>query len=329
MKDVDQRRHFLARLAGLAALPAVTCSWAEANWPNRPLRFVTPSAPGDPVDLRLRDFTQGLQPLLNGTTTLVDNKSGAGGRLAHQALLQAPADGYTYLLANAAMTIFPAIYRKLPCSPIRDFVPIAFSGLSPIGLAIAAERPQKTLDEWIAWARTQKGRLNYGSPGNGSVSHVYGFQVNEDFDLGATHIPYKGASPVLMDLAGGQVHYVMLDIFSLRPLLGKGALRLLAVSGTRRSKYLPDVPTFAELGHGGYDRMGWTGYYAKSGTPAEIIEAMAAAINKLSATPEWAAKRAQVWSDWIEQTPTEMAERVKRETEVYARLVPKIGFYAD
>lgn len=324
-----RRRDVLARWGALGLMAGSAPAWPQARWPSRSIRFVTPSAPGDPVDLRLREFSQGLQPLLNGVSTVVDNKTGAGGILAHQTLLQAPADGYTFLLANAAMTIFPAIYRKLPYSPIRDFVPVAFSGLSPIGLAVPASRPEKTLAEWAAWAGTQKGKLNYGSPGNGSVSHVYGFQVNEDFNVGATHIPYKGASPALMDLASGQVHFIMLDIFSLRPLLGKGALRLLAVSGERRSKYLPEVPTFAELGHGGYDRVGWTGYYARAGTPSEIIEQMAAAMNKLNAAPEWVDKRAQVWSDWTELKPAEMAERVKRETEAYARLVAKIGFYAD
>jgi tripartite-type tricarboxylate transporter receptor subunit TctC len=325
------RRSALAHLSTLGLACSARAAWGQAKWPSRPVRFITQSAPGDPVDLRLREFTQGLQPLLGGVNSIIDNKTGAGGILAHQALLQAPADGHTFLLANAAMTIFPSIYRKLPYSPLRDFMPIAFSGFSPIGLAVAASSPERTLAEWAASAarQSQKGRLNYGSPGNGSVSHVYGFQVNEDFGLGATHIPYKGASPALMDLASGQVHFMMLDIFSLRPLLAQGALRLLAVSGDRRSKYLPEVPTFAELGHRGYDRTGWTGYYARAGTPAAVAEQMATAMNQLNAAPEWVEKRGQVWSDWLPLKPAEMAERVKAETEAYARLVAKIGFYAD
>jgi len=329
MRQAIPRRHALTHLAALGLASVAGTARAQPKWPSRPVRFITQSAPGDPVDLRLREFVQGLQPLLGGVNSIVDNKTGAGGILAHQALLQAPADGHTFLLANAAMTIFPSIYRKLPYAPLRDFMPIAFSGLSPIGLAIPATSPEKTLAEWAAAAARQKGRLNFSSPGNGSVSHVYGFQVNEDLGLGATHIPYKGASPALMDLASGQVHFMMLDIFSLRPLLTQGALRLLAVSGERRSKYLPDVPTFAELGHRGYDRTGWTGYYARAGTPAAVAEQMAAAMNQLNAAPEWVEKRGQVWSDWLPLKPAEMAERVKAETEAYARLVAKIGFYAD
>lgn len=323
------RRHLLTGLGALGLTPLAAPAWAQSGWPNRPVRFITQAAAGDPVELRLREFLQALTPVLNNTPMVVDNKPGAGGVLAHQTLVQAPADGYTFMLANAAMTIFPSIYRKLPYSPLKDFQPVAFSGLSPIGFAVPASRPEKTLAEWVAWARTQKGKLNYASPGNGSVSHIYGFQVNDDFDLGATHIPYKGVSPALLDMVGGQVHFVMLDTFSLRPLLLKGDLKLLAVTGDRRSKYLPAVPTFAELGHKGYDRMGWTGYYTRAGTPAPIVEQMAAAINRLNGLPEWMEKRDQSWSDWRPFTPTEMAERVRAETEAYARLVAKIGFYAD
>ncbi len=329
MRNATPRRKFLTGLGALGLAGLAPAAWAQSGWPNRPIRFITQAAAGDPVELRLREFAQGLTPLLNGAPTVIDNKPGAGGVLAHQALLGAPADGYTFMLANAAMTIFPSIYRKLPYSPARDFVPVAFSGLSPIGLAIPASRPEKTLAEWVAWASKQKGKLNFASPGNGSVSHVYGFQVNEDFDIGATHVPYKGVSPALMDMVAGQVHFTMLDTFSLRPLLTKGDLRLLAVTGERRSKFLPNVPTFAELGHKGYERMGWTGYYAKAGTPAPILEQMAAAINKLNATPEWTEKRDQVWSDWRPFTTAEIADRVKSETETYARLIARIGFYAD
>ena len=329
MRNDFKRREFLTGVGAMGMSAMAPSAWAQTAWPNRPIRFVTQAAAGDPVELRLRDFAQGLSPLLNGVPAIIDNKPGAGGVLAHQTLLQAPADGYTFMLANAAMTIFPSIYRKLSYSPLKDFTPVAFSGLSPIGLAIPASRPEKTLADWAAWASRQKGKLNYASAGNGSVSHVYGYQVSEDFDLGATHIPYKGVSPALVDMVAGQVHFVMLDTFSLRPLLTKGDLRLLAVTGDRRSKFLPAVPTFAELGHRGYDRMGWTGYYAKAGTPAPILEQMAGAINKLNATTEWTDKRDQVWSDWRAFTPAEMAERVKNETEAYARLIAKIGFYAD
>jgi len=312
MKDIQSRRRSLltaALLSPLAgALPGRAV--AQAPWPTRPVRFVTQAAPGDAVELRLRDFLKGLTPLLRNEALVVDNKPGAGGLLAQQTVLNAPADGYNVLLANAAITILPTISRKLPFSPLRDFLPVAFSGLSPIALAIPASRPEKTLKDWVNWARTQGGKLNYASAGNGSVSHLYGFQVSDQFGLGATHVPYKGVSPALIDMIGGQVQFIMLDIFSLRPMLAKGDIRVLAMATDERFKHTPDVPTFKELGYTGYDRMGWTAYYLRAGTPPAIVDQLAAAINQHNLSPEWVAKREQVWSHWLPMSPRDIAERI-------------------
>jgi len=260
---------------------------------------------------------------------VVDNKAGAGGLLAHQAVLNAPADGYSVLLANAAITILPTISRKLPYSPVRDFVPVAFSGLSPIALAIPASRPEKTLKDWVNWAKSQGTKLNYASSGNGSVSHLYGYQLSEQFGLNATHIPYKGVAPAMLDMVGGQVQFIMLDIFSLRPMIAKGDVRVLAMAMDERFKHTPDVPTFKELGFSGYDRMGWTAYYLRTGTPQYIVDQLAAAINQHNQSQEWITKREQVWSHWIQMTPREIAERIRYETEAWGALVKRTGFYVD
>ena len=317
----------LAPFASTLLAPAA--AHAQSAWPSRPIRFITQSAPGDAVELRLREFLKDLTPLLNNQPLVVENKPGAGGVLSHQAVLNAPADGHTVLLANAAMTIVPSIYRKISYNPVRDFQPVAFSGLAPIGLAIPASRPEKTLKDWLAWARTQGGKLNYASPGNGSVSHLYGFQLSDQFGLNATHVPYKGVAPAMLDLLGGNVHFILLDIFNLRALLDKGDIRLLAVAMDERFKYTPSVPTFKELGYSGYDRLGWTGYYVKAGTPQPIVDQLAAAINKLNTAPDWAAKRGVTWSHWVNMSPRDMAERFKYETEAWGAIVRKTGFVAD
>ena len=323
-----KRRDFISD-TGRALVAAAVPGLAHAQaWPSRPIRAITQDGPGGAVDARLREFVPALAEELK-TTVVVENKPGAAGQLAHQAVLTQPADGYTILLANATMTIVPALYRNLRYSTIRDFTPVAYSGLSPIGLGIPASRPEKTLAEWIAWAKTQKGRLNYGSGGNGTVQHLYGFQVNEDFDLGATHVPYKSAIQFLPDLATNQLQFTMLDIFSQRPFRERGTVRILAVTGDERSKFLPDVPTFKELGHPGYDRMGWTAYYVKAGTPPAIVERLAGAINRISALPEWAARREATWSQWMPLSPAQLAERVRHEADAWAALVKKTGVYAD
>ena len=332
MRPLNLNRRSMLIYAVLAQLGLVGGAQAQAqanNWPNRPIKFVTQSAAGDPVDLRLREFLNELAPQLKGAVFIVDNKPGAGGLIAHQAVLNQPADGNTVLVTNATMTIFPTLYRKLSYNPLKDFAPVAFSGIAPIALAIPASRPEKTLKDWTAWAKQQKNTLNYASPGNASVSHLYGYQLTDQFGLGATHIPYKGAMPALMDMLGGQVHFMMLDTFSLRPLLMKGDVRVLAVTGDERSKFLPDVPTFKELGHAGYERTGWTAYYMRAGTPPAIVAQLAQLINGLNATPGWVAKRDQQWSEWTPLSPAAMGDRIRSETEAWAVLIRKNGFYAD
>lgn len=307
----------------------VSAGAAEPPYPSRPVRFVTQSGPGDAVDLRLRDFLKNLTPLMNNQPLIADNRPGAGGVLSHQIVLNAPADGYTVMLANAALPIVPSIYRKLSYNPMRDFTPVAMQGLSAIALAIPASRPEKTFKDWLAWARTQGTKLNYASAGNGSVSHLYGFQLSEQFGINATHIPYKGVAPALLDMVGGSVHFIMLDTFSLRPMLAKGDLRLLAVALDERYKWAPEVPTFKELGYTGYDRTAWTGYFVRTGTPAPVIDYLAHAINTHNASAEWVTKREAIWSQWVNVSPRDIATRLAYEAEAWGAVVKKSGFYAD
>lgn len=323
------RRRLLQGAAAAFSLPGLQALAQTSGWPGRNIRFVTQSAPGDAVDVRLRELLLDLSPKLNGQTLIPDNKPGAGGVLAHQSVLNAPADGYSVLIANATMTILPAYNRKLPYNPLQAFTPAAVQGLSPIGLAIPASRSEKTLEAWLQWARQQGGQLNYGSVGNGSVSHLYGFQLADDTGLLATHIPFKGATPGLLGMLAGDISYGMYDTFSLRPLLDKGGLRVLAVTGEERSKFLPQVPTFKELGYVGYDRTGWTGYFFRRETPSEIVASLARSINQINATPTWAHKRDLLWSEWHSMTPEELTARVQADAKAWASIVQRTGVYAD
>lgn len=323
-----QRRRFL--LSGAAAsLPLLGGSHAMAQGnPSRIIKLISQDAPGGGIDLRLREFSIPLGKEL-GVTPIIENKPGGAGQIMFAALLNAPADGNTMMLANATMTIIPSLYRKSAFSPLRDFTPVAYSGLSPIGLAIPASRPEKTLKEWMAYIRTQKGKVNYGSGGVGTVAHLYGDQISDELGLDAVNVPNKNIPQLMPDLVTGQLHYMMLDIFSLRPYLQKGDLRLLAVTGDERVKYMPEVPTFGELGHKGYDRMGWTAYYVRSGTPGPIVDKLASAINRLNASPEWAAKREVLWSTWKPMSVADLRERVRTETEAWAVVVKRLGIQAD
>jgi tripartite-type tricarboxylate transporter receptor subunit TctC len=329
MDSSVSRRRLLQATSASLGWPGFHAAAGTQDWPGRIVRFVTQSAPGDAVDLRLRDFLQGLAPLLGGATLVPDNKPGAGGVLSTQSVINAPADGSNVLVANATMTILPAFNRKLPYDPLTQLTPVALQGVSPIGLAIPASRPEKTLAGWVKWAQSQKGQINYCSVGNGSVSHLYGFQLADQMGFEATHIPYKGGTPGLLAMVGGDVQYAMLDTFSLRPLLSRGNLRILAITGDERSKYLPNVPTFTGLGFPGFDRTGWTGYFVRSGTQQSVVDRLAQAIGQLSATPEWNRKREEQWSTWRNMSPAELAGKVRAEAAAWSAIVHKAGVYAD
>lgn len=322
------RRHLLIRSGALLAAPLLPGAVRAQVWPSRPIKAITGDAAGGAVDSRLREFIVPLAQELK-TQIVVENKPGAANQISHQALITQPADGHTVLLANATIAIMPTLFRKLPYNPLRDFQPVAYSGLSAIALAVPASHPARTLKDWTAWARTQGGRLNYASSGNGSVASLYGFQVNEQFDIKGTHVPYKSAIQFLPDLASGRIDFTMLDIFTTRPFVTRGDVRLLAVTGEERSRFLPEVPTFKELGHAGYDRMGWTAYYVRAGTPAEIVERLGGAIDRISASPEWSTRREAIWSTWRRLSPSQLTERIRQETEAWGELVRRTGYYAD
>lgn len=330
-----ERRRFIAGagggLLGLSALSAMGLPLraSAAQWPDRTVRFVTYSGAGDPVDLRLRDFLQSLAHEYRNTPMIVENKTGAAGQIAAQSVLLAPPEGYDFLLANATFTITPSYFRKLAYKPLSDFVPVALSGSAPIGFAVPASNPARTFKEWVAWAKQQRGTLNYASLGNGSVSHLYGFQIRDDFKLDAIHIPYKASGAALIDMLRGQISYVMLDTFNLRPLLAKNQVRILAVTGADRSPYLPDVPTFRELGFNGYERTGWTAFMAKTGTPTDIVASLNRSINKINATPEWSRKRDEVWSGWKPLTPAELQQQLQSEVAAWGDLVRRSGVFGD
>lgn len=328
------RRRFIGGAGGLLGLGALGALGLPlhaiaAQWPERTVRFVTYSGAGDPVDLRLRDFLQSLAHEYRNTPMIVENKTGAAGQIAAQSVLLAPPDGYDFLLANATFTITPSYFRKLQYKPLLDFVPVALSGSAPIGFAVPASNPARTFKEWVARATQQRGTLNYASLGNGSVSHLYGFQIRDDFKLDATHIPYKASGAALIDMLRGQISYIMLDTFNLRPLLAKKQVRILAVTGADRSQYLPDVPTFRELGFGNYERTGWTAFMAKAGTSPDIVASLNRSINKVNATPEWARKRDEVWSGWKPLTPAELQKQLQGQVGAWGELVRRSGVFGD
>lgn len=323
------RRDFLryTQVAG-ASICAPGLARSQSEWPTGSLRFVSYSGPGDPVDLRLRQFVEDLGPALGNVTRIVENRMGAGGIIAAQNVLSSPADGGTVLLGNAALAILPTYHKQLPFVPRRDFVPVALSGLSPACLAIPSSAPEKTLGEWIVGLKKRRSNINYASSGTAGVAHLYGLQIDKEFSLNATHIPYKGVSAALMSMMSGDSDYSMYSFFDIAQHVRDGKLRVLALSGDQRSTFIPDVPTFAELGYRNYDRVGWSAYYMKTGTPTAVLDKLANAINSVNATPKWERRRAETFSSWRLMTREQIFQRLTSDTENWGDLMRKNGVHS-
>lgn len=265
------RRQIIAA-AALAPLAA-----RSARTQSGPMRFVFPFAAGGAGDGLTRIVADEIGKALN-ETTIVEARPGAGGQIGTQAVINAPADGRTFLLTPVApIIIHPIIFPQLPYDPFRDLAPISLVTTFDFALAINPDTPAKTLTELVAWMKQDPRRATYGSPGVGNLPHFFGALMAEKIGVPMQHAPYRGSAPALNDLVGGQVPMVMTTTSDVTELAKGGRIRVLAVSGRERSPFLPDVPTFTEAGIpivGG----AWYALYTKAGAPAETIGKVSRAV---------------------------------------------------
>lgn len=324
------RRDFLryAQITG-ASVCAPSLAFAQEKWPTSTLRFISSSGPGDPVDLRLREFVEDLGPALGNSTRIVENRMGAGGIIAAQSLLTAQADGNSVLVGNAALAILPTYNKLLPFVPLRDLVPVALNGLSPACLAIPSSSPEKTLEEWVVGIKKRRANINYASSGTAGVAHLYGLQIDKEFSLNAVHIAYKGVNAALFSMMAGDSDYSVYSFFDIANYVKDGKLRVLAVTGDQRSGYLPQVPTFAEAGFPNYERVGWSAYYMKAGTRTTILDKLGDAINSLNSTSKWVRKRAETYSDWRNLSREQISQRLQSDTESWGKLMRRYSVYSQ
>jgi tripartite-type tricarboxylate transporter receptor subunit TctC len=268
--------------AGLAPRPAR----AQAGFPNRPVRIVIGFPAGGPLDQHARLWADALARLL-GQPVLVDYKAGAGGTVGAQAVATAAPDGHTLLLANTGtMVINPALYRKLPYDTLNSFVPVARTAQQPLALLVHPEVPARTLPEFVALLKAHPGRYNYGSAGNGGISHLVPEMLKTRTGTFMVHIPYRGSAPAFTDLIAGQVQFMAESIPQAAQYARAGKVRALAVTSRERNPALPEVPTAIEAGLGGFEVVGFYGVLAPAGTPAAIVERLSGAFGQLLASPE-------------------------------------------
>ena len=269
-------------LAALLLL-AVGQSLAQQNYPNKPIRFLLPYPPGGSTDTFSRIVTQKLSENL-GQQVVVENRPGGNTIIGTEAMAKAAPDGYTIGLVASTYAINPSLF-KLPYDPAKDLTPIIQAGFSSLVLVVHPSMPIKTFKEFLAYAKANPGKLNYGTVGSGSVTHLASEMFEDVAGIDTVNVPYKGTAPMLTDLIGGQLHYALDTPATSIPHLKSGKLRGIAVASAKRSSAMPDIPTMTEAGLP-FEISAWLGIVAPAGTPKEIVNKLNAEINKILQLPD-------------------------------------------
>ena len=318
----------IARLAFAAALLAVTTLVAAQTYPSKPIRWIVPFPPGGSTDLLARIVGQKLTESW-GQQVVVDNRGGAGGTLGAAEAARAPADGYTLLMGAIHHTIATSAYPNLPYDFQKDFTPISVVAIVPNVLVVNPSVPAKSTKELIAHAKANPGKLAYGSAGMGTAHHLIGEIFNSRAGTEILHVPYKGSSPAVADLIGGQVQIMYDTVASCLPHIKSGKLRALAVATAKRSSALPDVPTIAEAALPGFEVTTWFGALAPARTPPELVAKLNAEIVKILGMPDVRKRLLDAGAEPVGSTPGEMAAQIKRETEEFGKIVRRAKIVAD
>jgi len=321
------RRRFLHLAAGAAALPAASrFAWAQA-YPARPVRLIIGYPPGSGPDINARLIGQWLSERL-GQPFVIDNRPGAGSNIGTEAVVRAPADGYTLLIAASANASNATLYDKLDFNFIRDIAPVASFTRAPFVMEVHPSVPAKTVPEFIAYAKGNPGRINMASSGNGTVPHLAGelFKMMTGVDM--VHVPYRGGTAALVDLLRGQVQVRFGSLTESIQYIKDGKLRALAVTTASRSEVLPDIPTVGEF-LPGYDASAWTGVGAPRNTPAEIIEKLNREINAGLEDPKLKARCTDQGLAAFVGSPADFGKFIVDETEKWAKVVRTANIKPD
>jgi len=308
----------------LVALAFAFAASVAAAYPEKPVKVVQAFAPGGGSDIFLRTILPKFSENL-GQPVIVDYRTGAGGNIAMEAVAKAAPDGYTLLMGFPGLVTHPSLYDRLPFDPLRDFVPISLIGAVANVLVVHPDVPARTLQELIALARSQPGKLNYASPGAGTTQHLAAefFRLSTAIDI--VHIPYKGGGQAQADVVGGQAQMMFNVVPSALPLIRAGKLRALAVTGKTRAESLPDVPTMIEGGVPGYTAITWNGIVAPAGTPKEVVAKLNEALVRALRAPEMKEALAKIGQDVAWSTPEEFAAFLREETEKWRKVIGASG----
>jgi len=299
------------------------------TYPDKPVHLIVPFSAGSAVDTLARVPGQKLAELW-GQALVVDNRTGANTIIGTEAAAKAAPDGYTLLLTNdAALATNPALYPKLPYAPLRDFAPITLGASIPVVLVAHASQPYASVQELVAYAKANPGKLHYASGGNGSAQHVPMEMFKQAAGIDLVHVPYKGLGPAFNDVISGQIPVMFAGLSNTPPHIKAGRIRALAIGSARRSSAMPDVPTMQEAGVPGFDYSAWAGVLAPAGTPPAIVQKVNADWARVIAMPEVRDKLVALGFELTPTSPAEFGEMIRREMAKVAKVVKDANIRVD
>lgn len=317
-------RRTLLLAAGAAASPLALAQ--ASDYPSKPVKVIVAFTAGGTTDILTRAVSQKLSEKLR-QSFIVDNKPGAGGNLGTEVAARSAPDGYTLIVNSVGpIAVNPTLYRKLAINPLTDLVPVVQIADVPNVLVVNPSVPAKTLQEFVAFAKANPGKLNYGSTGIGTSSHLSGYMLGKRTGAEYTHIPYKGAE-ALKDLLAGRIEFMFATIPSVISQINAGALRPLAVTSAKRSRSLPNVPTVIESGFPGFEAGSWFGFFAPRGTPETVITTINKAVN--DALPGLEAQLVREGADPVGGSPEQFARFIQKEYEKWRAVVRESGAVAE
>jgi len=318
----------LLRMGWLGAAMVVGQALAQVPYPTKPVRLLVPFPAGGATDIFARALSQKLPDKL-GAQVVVENRPGAGGSLGSDLAAKAPADGYTLLLATTSThTIGPAFNPRLPYDAVRDFTPIVHVGNAPSIMLVPNNSPAKTVQEWIAYARANPGRLNYASSGNGTIVQLTAELFKAQAGLFVVHIPYKGTALAIPDLVSGKLDVLFDSLPSGIPHVRDGRLRALGVTTAKRTPLAPDLPAIAEV-LPGYESNTWFGLYGPRGLPADIVAKVNAAVNQTLMDPEVKDKLFRLGIEPVGGTPATFSAMLAQESAKWRQIIVERKITAD
>ena len=310
-------------------LTCVTFVTLAQNYPSRPIRLVVPFPAAGTTDILARAAAQKLSEAL-GQAVVVDNRPGAGGNIGSDLVAKSAPDGYTLLMGTVGThAINPSLYSKMPYDHVKDFVPVVLVAGVPNVLVVNPALPVNSVADLIKLAKEKPGTINFASSGSGTSIHLSGELFKTMAGVELTHVPYKGSSPALTDLIGGQVQIMFDNLPSALPQIKGGKLRAVAVTSSKRAPALPDVPTISESGLPGFEASSWFGVLAPAGTPAPIVARINAEVNKWLQSADAREKLLSQGAEAAGGSPEQFAAHIRAESDKWAKVVKASGAKVD